>query len=111
MSEFDDLMPYVEAMKTEYLRHYPDKGDSWKTMPIEELKDLALKAIWEIITPEDIMVEWNPGQLVDIGNFLGMVWKRRSDCNGEYELENAKISDDSPPHNHSCSESAKNGTN
>ena len=24
---------------------------------------------------------------------------RRSDCNGEYELENAKVSDDSPPHN------------
>jgi len=24
---------------------------------------------------------------------------KRSDCNGEYELENAKVSDDSPPHN------------
>jgi len=94
MSEFDEFMPFVEAMKAEYLRHYPEKGDSWKTMPIEQLKDLALKAIWEIITPEDILVELNPGQLVDFGLFCGMLWRRRSDCNGEYEL----FSDDSPPH-------------
>jgi len=79
MSEFEDLMPYVEAMEAEYLRHFPEKGDSWKTMPIKQLKELALKAIWEIITPEDIMVEWNPGQLVDFGVFFAMIWMRRSE--------------------------------
>ena len=30
MSEFDDLIPFVEAMKEEYLRHLPEKGESWK---------------------------------------------------------------------------------
>lgn len=30
MTEFDDLMPFVKAMEEEYLRHYPEKGDSWK---------------------------------------------------------------------------------
>ena len=31
MSEFEnDLKDFVEAMKAEYLRHYPEKGSSWK---------------------------------------------------------------------------------
>ena len=40
-------------------------------------------------------------QLNAVESFLNFIEEHQtsSDCNGEYELENAKISDDSPPHN------------
>ncbi len=78
-TDFDD---YFDEMLSEMARHRQEKGDSWKTIPYEQLKVQALKAIWEIITPDDIMVEWNPGQLVDFGNYCAMLWKRRKEAEG-----------------------------
>ena len=72
----NDLNEFIEAQKKEYLRHYPQNGDSWKTCDIDWLEELATKAIWEIVTPENILYETNPDHLLDIANFLAFIWIR-----------------------------------
>ena len=90
MSEFDDLMPFVEAMKEEYLRHYPEKGDSWKqdyyyteywrysSMPparIEHPQDDYLVSLLD-----KIYKKWKDSgdvsELIDMANVQAMIWTR-----------------------------------
>ena len=78
-----DLDEFTEAMKQEYLRHYPNQGDSWKKCDIEWLEKCATNAIWEIVTPEYILFETNPDHLLDIANFLAFIWIRYKSINNQ----------------------------
>ena len=81
IDNYDEYQQFCDNLLLEMRRHDKDKGDSWKTIPYPELKKLALKAIWEIVTPDNIFVEWNPDQLIDIVCFLAMMHVRRDENN------------------------------
>lgn len=90
MSEFEDLMPFVEAMKAEYLRHYPDKGDSWKrdyyltyyhrysSMPPAVREHPQDDYLINLL--DQIYKKWKDSgdisELVDMGLVQGMIWSR-----------------------------------
>jgi len=72
---------FFEVMRSEYLRHLPEKGISWKHVTIEQLEEITLKTVWEIVTPENILYEINPDQLIDIALMCGMLWTRVKERN------------------------------
>ena len=88
--EFTVLMPFIREMEKEYLRHYPEKGDSWK-------KDFYKTYYWRYSSmppaitehPQDdylialldrIYSKWkktgNVDELVDMANVQAMIWIR-----------------------------------
>ena len=69
----NDLNLFVEAMKNEYLKHYPNQGDSWKTCEVEWLNTLASRSMLEFF--EDKNLE-NPDHLLDVANFCAFLWLR-----------------------------------
>ncbi len=77
----DDYQRFCDNLLLELRKHDIEKGDSWKTIPYHELEKLALKAIWEIVTPDNIFVEWNPDHLIDIIGYLAMMHVRREKNN------------------------------
>ena len=96
MSVYGEFTPFLEAMKAEYLRHYPEKGDSWKedrnyrdprssdTYPVyfnqdQYLRDLLFTCLKKYSRKKD------PSELVDIANLCGMLWLRSSEKTQETE--------------------------
>ena len=90
MSEFEDLMPFVKAMEAEYLRHYPQKGESWKQdgqfrdprsskeypqffNRDQYLRDILFNCLKKYSRKKD------PSELVDISNICAMLWMRSSE--------------------------------
>jgi len=67
---------FYSKMIDEMKYHRASKRDSWRTMPLEKLEDLALKAFCEVLTPEKLCYETNPDQLIDIANYCAMLWLR-----------------------------------
>ena len=97
MSEFEsDLMPFVKAMEAEYLRHYPQKGESWKqegqfrlprssdTWPQYMDQDGYLRnAMFNCL--KKYSRKHDPSELVDIANLCAMLWMRSSDVTEDAE--------------------------
>ena len=90
MSKFDDLMPFVEAMKEEYLRHYPKKGDSWK-LDYYKTYNHRYSSMPPAIrnhSQDDYLIElhdkiykkWKDSgdisELIDLSLVQGMIWSR-----------------------------------
>jgi len=77
----EDLNPFLEAMQTEYMRHYPRKGDSWKnetayfdcglTVPMKNWLGGLLQSILQRYRES-----LNPDELVDLANIAAMIWIR-----------------------------------
>ena len=62
--------PFFIEMVKEYIRHYPEKGDSWKIMSVSELEtslDVAYR---------DYKENHNKSQLVDIANFCLFIFTK-----------------------------------
>ena len=78
MSKFCEFMPFIEAMREEYLRHYPEKGDSWKTCDIQYLWKVLDRATQR----QDYRVN-SIDHLIDIANICAMLWLRTSEKTGE----------------------------
>ena len=94
MSEYGEFTPFIEAMKDEYLRHYPKKGDSWKNdkfwvstgrsafdddhMGHWETTDSLLKDKIRDVGYKYFQSE-NPDELVDLANLCAMLWLRTSE--------------------------------
>jgi len=69
---FIEFLPFFEAMAEEMARHQKEKGDSWKTIPKEDLKQLFIDAVEDI----HLFNENTQNQLVDVANFEAMIWIR-----------------------------------
>ncbi len=69
----NDLTRFLDAMESEYMRHYPKQGDSWKTASISHLNNLLLKSMNEALANG---VLGNPDHLLDIANFSAFLWMR-----------------------------------
>jgi len=82
---------FYGKMIDEMNRHVASKGDSWRTMPLEKLEDLAVKAIWEVLTPENLCYETNPDQLIDIANYCAMLWLRLNQEADKNEISKHKL--------------------
>jgi len=71
----EDIQPFVEAMLDELERHYPEKGDSWKTMDLYAL---------ELILSTHVSEWYNKNKtndkedLIDLANLCAMVHNRKS---------------------------------
>jgi hypothetical protein len=63
-----ELKEFMLACEAELKRHDVEKGDSWKTMPVEELIDLFAKLTNEYCHKAD--------DYIDIANGAMMVWYR-----------------------------------
>ncbi len=63
-----DFKPFIEAMIDELERHYPDKGDSWKTTS----PNYFYKLFHDILDRYEIT--HIPDELVDMANILAMWW-------------------------------------
>ena len=63
-----DLLPYFEAMIKEMTRHYPEKGDSWKTLPWTFFMDKLCVQI------EDLQNRDDEDFYANIGNYGAMLW-------------------------------------
>lgn len=87
MSEFDEFMPFVEAMEAEYLRHYPEKGDSWKKDKSYRLAGSS-DAYPQYINQDGYLrgllahcyrkygQTKDPSELLDMANLCAMLWLR-----------------------------------
>ena len=92
-SVFNDFIPFLEAMEEEYLRHYPEKGESWKTekfwvptgrsafdddhMGHWETTDSLLKRKIRDVGYK-FFKSYEPDELVDLANLCAMLWIRLS---------------------------------
>ena len=79
----EDLKPFFEAMQAEYMRHYPQKGDSWKNDVAYFGNDLKLSMkIWLDSILQSVFQRYreslNPDELVDLANIAAMIWIRTS---------------------------------
>ena len=90
MSEYGEFTPFIEAMKAEYLRHYPEKGDSWKkdyyktyshrysSMP-PAIKEHS-QDDYLINLLDQIYKKWKDSgdisELIDMANVQAMIWSR-----------------------------------
>ena len=89
MSEFEDLMPFVKAMEAEYLRHYPEKGESWKQdgrFRVPGSSDAFPQFVGQSGYLRNVLFNCvknygrtrDPSELVDIANLCAMLWMRIS---------------------------------
>jgi len=69
-----EIKEFAEVMEKEMQRHDPKKGDSWKSMPIEGLKDILEGAIEDYRYAGDYWEEME--ELIDIANLAMMLWHR-----------------------------------
>lgn len=75
----EDFAPFFSKMINEMVKHYPEKGDSWKIMSELGLGILLKKSILEFDN-KMISIE----HLVDVANFCAMVYlRRKSEINGK----------------------------
>ena len=95
MSEYGEFTLFFEAMKAEYLRHYPEKGDSWKEpriwIPEEDVSNRELSHMGHWETTESLLKQKirdvgykffqseEPDELVDLANLCAMLWLRTSE--------------------------------
>jgi hypothetical protein len=91
MSEYGEFTPFLEAMKAEYLRHYPEKGDSWKeerkyrhfgssdAYPTYYGTDGYLRRLLSNCFRNYAKASSDPSELVDIALLCGMLWLRSSE--------------------------------
>ena len=75
-----DMLPFFEAMIKEMARHYPEKGDSWKTLPWSYLMDKLCVQI------EDMQNRSDEDFYANIGNYGAMLWL--NDKAGRFESIN-----------------------
>jgi len=76
---YEIQFPYfVKAMYKEMDRHYPEKGDSYHDMTVEEMEEILKKAVdayWRL--------DWDyprkTSQCVDIANICAMLYQRLCD--------------------------------
>ena len=67
-SVFNDFIPFLEAMEAEYLRHYPEKGDSWMTCELGYLKSTLREVFWKYFRNHN-----NANELVDLAILSAMI--------------------------------------
>lgn len=79
----EDLKPFFEAMQAEYMRHYPEKGDSWRDVGfspsgrIDDWIDMDDHLFREINrVAHRYLTYHNPDELVDLSNLCAMLWIR-----------------------------------
>ena len=72
---YAELDPYLQAIREEVARHYPEKRDTWKTCPIKDLY-AALWGAWDDLVQggDDL----DPHQAVDVGALLAMIYMRKT---------------------------------
>ena len=64
-----DFKEFDNAMDAEYMRHFPEKGDSWKTCNIRYLWD-------KLRSTTSYMPVSDPGHLLDVALMCRMIWTR-----------------------------------
>ena len=64
-----DFKEFDSAMDAEYMRHFPEKGDSWKTCEVEYLWS-ELHRITQYIPVNNV------SHLLDIASVCRMIWTR-----------------------------------
>ncbi len=69
----DEFRQFFEVMEAEYVRHYPEKGDSWKTCELGYLKSTLREVGWKYFRDHNATNE-----LVDMANLCAMIWVRLS---------------------------------
>jgi len=91
LSEFEnDLKAFVDAMEAEYLRHYPEKGSSWKNdyYQTRYYRYSSMPAAVRDHSQDDYLIElhdqiykkWKDSgdisELIDLSLVQGMIWSR-----------------------------------
>ena len=69
-----DFIGFYNSMCDELTRHYPNKGDSWKTMSISDLEVIADGHMMDFQKPHTIKEKRE--LLIDISNLCAMLWMR-----------------------------------
>jgi len=72
----DYIYRFTEGLIAKHVQHYPEKGDSWRTVNLTFLED---KLKEEII--EHFKVVTDPDELLDIGMMCAMLHFRLSEKN------------------------------
>lgn len=82
-----EIMAFAMKMESVMASHDPDKGDSWKTMPMRDLQDKWMEEMAEardtILVPDLInrktrqeIILMYQGELLDVANVCMMIWNR-----------------------------------
>lgn len=72
----DFIDAFSEALRRAYIKHKPEKGDSWLEM---DMSSLYMKLDEEIEEYNSLMVGDNPApEMVDIGLMSAMLWWREN---------------------------------
>ena len=75
-----EIQEFAEAMEKEMQRHDPEKGDSWKSMPIKDLEEILDGVIEDYRYAGDYWEGME--ELIDVANIAMMLWHR---CKEEVE--------------------------
>jgi len=73
----EEIRIFAEQMEKVISEHDKEKGDSWKTMDINNLMEKLIEEAEEV--EEEIRWDYSKrlkDELVDLANFCMMVWKR-----------------------------------
>lgn len=74
--KYYDLLPFYDEMITEYIKHYPEKTDTWKKCDIEFLLKLFQSLSLDFMDDTDNLPLENPDELIDIANICAFIWLR-----------------------------------
>jgi len=69
-----ELLEFAREMSRTYEKHYPQKGDSWKSVPIDDLHRLLHKVIHDYWYDDDEPCDRK--DFIDIANVAMMLWHR-----------------------------------
>ena len=76
VNEIEYLLIFFKALVRKHQEHYPKKKDTWKKIPLIDLRDMLIKEFKEYFGEYEKEKFHNPNELLDIAMFCSFLYNR-----------------------------------